>query len=55
LRPIDILTGEIAIEVTGVVGVSTALWDFRYIASIFLTLHTGPCHYVYTLIVYLPG
>jgi hypothetical protein len=35
LRPIDILTGEIAIEVTGVVGVSPALWYFRYIASIF--------------------
>ena len=39
LRPIDILTGEIAVEVTGVVGVSPALWYFRYIASIFLTLH----------------
>ena len=39
LRPIDILTGEIAIEVTGVVGVSPALWYFRYIASIFLPLH----------------
>jgi hypothetical protein len=39
LRPIDILTGEIAIEVTGVVGVSPALWYVRYIASIFLTLH----------------
>jgi hypothetical protein len=26
LRPIDILTGEIAIEVIGVVGVSPALW-----------------------------
>ena len=39
LRPIDILTGEIAIEVTGVVGVNPALWYFRYIASIFLTLH----------------
>jgi hypothetical protein len=39
LRPIDILTGEIAIEVTGVVGVSPALWYFKYIASIFLTLH----------------
>jgi hypothetical protein len=39
LRPIDILTGEIAIEVTGVVGVSPALWYFRYRASIFLTLH----------------
>jgi hypothetical protein len=38
LRPIDILTGEIAIEVTGVVGVSPALRYFRYIASIFLTL-----------------
>ena len=37
LRPIDILTGEIAIEVTGVVGVSPALWYFWYIASIFLT------------------
>ena len=39
LRPIDILTEEIAIEVTGIVGVSPALWYFRYIASIFLTLH----------------
>jgi hypothetical protein len=39
LRHIDILTGEIAIEVTGVVGVSPALWYFRYIESIFLTLH----------------
>jgi hypothetical protein len=39
LRPIAILTEEIAIEVTGVVGVSPALWYFRYIASIFLTLH----------------
>ena len=39
LCPIDILTGEIAVEVTGVVGVSPALWYFRYIASIFLTLH----------------
>ena len=37
MRPIDILTGEIAIEVTGVVGVSPALWYFRYLASIFLT------------------
>ena len=35
--PIDILTGEIAVEVTGVVGVSPALWYFRYIVSIFLT------------------
>ena len=26
------------VEVTGVVGVSPALWYFRYIASIFLTL-----------------
>jgi hypothetical protein len=26
LRPIDILTGEIEVEVTGVVGVSPALW-----------------------------
>ena len=39
LCPFDILTGEIAVEVTGVVGVSPALWYFRYIASIFLTLH----------------
>ena len=39
LRPIDILTEEIAIEVTGVVGVGPALWYFRYIASIFLTLY----------------
>ena len=35
--PIDILTGEIAVEVTGVVGASPALWYFRYIVSIFLT------------------
>ena len=42
MRPIDILTGEIAIEVTGVVGVSPALWYFRYIASIFVTLHKRP-------------
>jgi hypothetical protein len=42
LRPIDILTGEIAIEVTGVVGVSPALWYFRYIASIFL-IYTSAC------------
>jgi hypothetical protein len=33
LHPIDILTGKIEIEVTGVVGVSPALWYFRYIAS----------------------
>jgi hypothetical protein len=39
LCPIDILTGEIAVEVRGVVGVSPALWYFRYIANIFLTLH----------------
>ena len=39
LRPFDILTGEIAVEVTGVVGASPALWYFRYIVSIFLTLH----------------
>jgi hypothetical protein len=39
LCPIDILTGEIAVEVTGVVGASPALWYFRYTASIFLTLH----------------
>ena len=39
LCPIDILTGEIAVKVTGVVGVSPALCYFRYIASIFLTLH----------------
>jgi hypothetical protein len=32
-----ILTEEIAVEVTEVVGVSLALWYFRYIASIFLT------------------
>jgi hypothetical protein len=38
-RPIYILTAEIAVEVTGVVGVSPAFWYFRYIASIFLTLH----------------
>jgi hypothetical protein len=35
LRPIDILTGVIAIEVTGVVGVSPALWYFNC-----LTKHT---------------
>jgi hypothetical protein len=29
LRPIDILTGERAVEVTGVVGKSPALWLFR--------------------------
>jgi hypothetical protein len=39
----NILTGEIAIEVTGVVGVSPALWYFRYIVSIFLTLHKRLC------------
>jgi hypothetical protein len=39
VRPIDILTGEIAVEVTGIVGVSPFLWYFRYIASIFFTLH----------------
>jgi energy-converting hydrogenase Eha subunit G len=33
------LTEEIAVEVTRVVGVSPALWYFRYIASIFLTPH----------------
>ena len=33
------LTEEIAVEVTEVVGVSPALWYFRYIASIFLALH----------------
>ena len=37
------MTGEIAVEVTGVVGVSPALWYFRYIASIFLTLHKRLC------------
>ena len=37
LCPIAILTEEIAVEVTEVVGVSSALWYFRYIASIFLT------------------
>ena len=41
--PIDILTGERAVEVTGVVGVSPALWYFRYIASLFLTLHKCLC------------
>jgi hypothetical protein len=49
---LDILTGEIAIEVTGVVGASPALWYFRYIASIFLTLHkrlwlTLPVFYIF--------
>ena len=29
LHSIDILMGEIAVEVTGVVGVSPALWFFR--------------------------
>ena len=43
LCPIDILTGEIAVQVTGVVGVSPALWYFRYTASIFLTLHKRLC------------
>ena len=43
LCPIDILVGEIAVEVTGVVGVSPALWYFRYIAGIFLTLHKRLC------------
>ena len=43
LCPIEILTGEIAVEVTGVVGVSPVLWYFRYIASIFLTLHKRMC------------
>ena len=33
----DILTEEIAVEVTGVVGVSPTLWYFRYRASIFLS------------------
>ena len=42
LRPIDILTGEIAVEVTGVVGVSPALWYFRSIASNF-RLYTSAC------------
>ena len=37
LCPIDILTGEIAVEVTGVVGGSPTLWYFSYIASTFLT------------------
>jgi hypothetical protein len=45
-RPIDILIEEIAIEVTGVVGVSPALWYFRYIASILLTLHKRLCLYL---------
>ena len=35
LCPIDILTGEIAVGVTGVVGVSPALWYFRYSEHIF--------------------
>jgi hypothetical protein len=39
LCPITILTEELAVEVTEVVEVSPALWYFRYIASIFLTLH----------------
>ena len=39
LRPIEMLTEEIAVEVTRVVGVSPALWYFRYIASICLTPH----------------
>jgi hypothetical protein len=43
LCPITILTEEIAVEVTEVVGVSPALWYFRYIASIFLTLHKRLC------------
>jgi hypothetical protein len=40
LRSIDMLTGEIAVEVIWVVGVSPALWYFRHIASIFLTMDT---------------
>jgi hypothetical protein len=43
LRPIDILTGEIAVEVTGVVGMSPPLWYFKYIASIVLTRHKRLC------------
>ena len=39
MKPENDRKAEIAIEVTGVVGVSPALWYFRYIASIFLTLH----------------
>ena len=43
LRPIDILIGEIVVEVTGVVGVRPPLWYFRYIANIFLTLRKRLC------------
>ena len=39
IKPENDRKAEIAIEVTGVVGVSPALWYFRYIASIFLILH----------------
>jgi hypothetical protein len=35
LHPINILTGGIAVEVTGVVGVSPALWYFRSSEHIF--------------------
>ena len=36
----SILTGEIAVEVTGVVGVSPALWYFRYIHVVSICLTT---------------
>jgi hypothetical protein len=40
------LSVVLGFEVTGVVGVSPALWYFRYIASIFLTLHKRLCYKV---------
>jgi hypothetical protein len=42
LRPIDILTGEIAVEVTGVVGASPALWLFKGLP---LSIYTSACGY----------
>jgi len=34
LHPIEILTGEKAVEMTGVVGVSPALWLYRGVAIV---------------------
>ena len=47
MRPIDILTEEIAIEVTGVVGVSPALWYFSL--STLNVLDEGYSSHVLTL------
>jgi hypothetical protein len=42
------LTGEIAVEVTGVVGVSPALWYFRHIASIdYTSACAGTCEVIF--------